>query len=129
MARSINKTIMSGRLAADPVLTQMSDGTSVARFSLALNYDDRVDYVNCVTFGVQADNLCKYVGKGGMVFIEGRFRQDSWIKNGKKVYGYSIVCEKVEFVSSGKKQETAPAQAASIEEQIYAEMGQNEVPF
>ncbi|HLI71408.1 MAG TPA: single-stranded DNA-binding protein [Ktedonobacteraceae bacterium] len=77
----LNKIMLIGNLGKDPDFNVTSDGTPVARFSLAVNRysknssGERVketDWFNIVVWRQLAEICEKYLHKGSKVYIEGR---------------------------------------------------------
>lgn len=102
----INKAIIYGNLTRDPELKALPSGQSVCSFSLATNrrykdaqgvWQEAVDYHNIAVFGVQAENVSKYLKKGSGAFVEGRLQTRSWEKDGQKQYRTEIVADRVQF--------------------------------
>ena len=67
----MNKVCLVGRLARNPELRKTPNDTSVARFTLAVskNYINKdgereADFINCISWKNQADNLVNIVKKG-----------------------------------------------------------------
>ena len=64
MASDVNLACLTGRLTADPDLRATQAGSSVLRFSLAVNravrgaggqWEEEADYIDCVVLGPRAD--------------------------------------------------------------------------
>ena len=56
----MNKFIGIGRITKDIELAYTQDGKAVAKYTLAINgYNDTTDFLNCVTWNKQAENLAK----------------------------------------------------------------------
>ena len=73
----MNKVILIGRLTRDPELRTISNGTSTTSFSLAVNRpftnqngEREADFINCVAWRKQAENIAKYCTKGTQVAVE-----------------------------------------------------------
>lgn len=102
----INKTILMGRLTANPDLRQTPNGTSVATFSLAIprNYNkDITDFINIVAWRQTADFVSKYFEKGQLVVVEGSTQTRSYEdKKGNKRVAVEVVAEQVHFAESKK---------------------------
>jgi single-strand DNA-binding protein len=104
----MNKVILIGRLTRDPEMRTTSSGIANTRFSLAVNrqYQDQngergVDYLNCVVWRKQAENVAKYCTKGSQVAVEGRIQTGSYdAQDGTKRYTTDIVCDNVTFLGS-----------------------------
>lgn len=114
----MNKVILTGRFTRDPEVRYTNDGTSIARFSIAVNRrfvkegsDQKADFLNCVAFGKSAEFIEKYFTKGMKADLSGRIQTGSYTnKDGVKVYTTDIVVEEIEFgESKGSSQaQTAP---------------------
>lgn len=104
----MNKVILTGRFTRDPEVRYTNDGTSIARFSIAVNRrfvkegsDQKADFLNCVAFGRPAEFIEKYFTKGMKVDLSGRIQTGSYTnKDGVKVYKTDIVVEEIEFGES-----------------------------
>ncbi len=104
----MNKVILIGRLTRDPEMRTTASGTSVTRFSIAVqrpfqdqNGERGADFINCVAWRRQAENIGKYCTKGTQVAIEGRIQTGSYdAQDGTKRYTTDIVCDNVTFLGS-----------------------------
>ena len=61
---------------------------------------DEVSYVDITLWGRTAEVAAEYLTKGSPVFIEGRLKQDSWEKDGKKNYKLKVVGERLQLIGS-----------------------------
>ena len=99
---NLNKVILGGRLTADPELKQTPQGVAVTSFSIAVNRkgkDAQTDFINCVAWRKQAENIAKYCVKGTQVAAEGRIQTRSYDHtDGTKRYVTEIVCDNVTFL-------------------------------
>lgn len=90
----MNKVILIGRLTRDPELRTIANGTPTATFSLAVdrNFTNQqgereADFINCVVWRKQAENLAKYCTKGSQVAVEGRIQTRNYdAQDGTKRY-------------------------------------------
>lgn len=100
----MNVSIISGNITRDIEVRYSASGTAVAKFSVAVNRNDKdrnVDFINCLAFGKTAEFIEKYFGKGSGIGIVGKIQTGSYTNNeGKKVYTTDIVVDKAEFVGS-----------------------------
>ena len=107
----MNNVNLIGRLTRDPELRQSSNGTAFCKFTLAVNrpFDrDNADFINCVAWKKQAENLVKYQKKGSQVGIVGSIQTNDYIdKNGAKVYTTEINANQIMFLSAAKSENTA----------------------
>lgn len=113
----MNKVILTGRFTRDPEVRYTNDGTSIARFSVAVNRkfakegsDQKADFLNCVAFGKSAEFIEKYFRKGMKADLSGRIQTGSYTnKDGVKVYTTDIVVEEIEFGESKGSSQTQTA--------------------
>ena len=104
----MNRAILIGRLTRDPELRTTPTGRNVCQFSIAVNRnytsasgEREADFINCVIWDKQAENLCKYQKKGNQIAIEGRIQTRNYDdNNGKKVYVTEILANTVSFLDS-----------------------------
>lgn len=129
----MNKFIGIGRITKDIELTYTQDGKAVAKYTIAINgYNDTTDFLNCVTWNKQAENLKKYCGKGSQIAVEGRVSVRNYEnKEGKKVYVTEIVTNNIMFLDS-KKDGQAPREdtyndlhtTTSSDDSAFADFGE-----
>src|SRR5258708_35523854 len=80
----LNKIMLIGNVGKDPELQITSDGTSVTRFSLAVNRSyksstgekiEATEWFNIVVWRQLAEICERYLQKGSKVYLEGRLSQ------------------------------------------------------
>lgn len=112
----MNKVILIGRLTRDPEVrySQGENASAIARFSLAVDRkykrdgEATADFINCVSFGKQAEFCEKYLRQGTKIAIVGRIQTGSYTnKDGQKVYTTDIVVDEIEFAESKASQGNA----------------------
>ncbi len=124
---SVNKVILVGRLGRDPETRFTGGGTAVANFSLATDesYKDksgekqkRTEWHKVVVWGKLAEIVQKYVGKGTLLYVEGKLQTRSWDdkKGGEKKYTTEIVADVARILDGGKKDGNANAKHVSDEQ-------------
>lgn len=103
----MNKALLVGRFTRDPEVRYSDGGTSIARFTLAVDRrfkqegGQQADFISCIAFGKTADFIEKYFKQGMRIGLEGRIQTGSYTnKDGVKVYTTDVVAENVEFVES-----------------------------
>lgn len=104
----MNKVILIGRLARDPEMRTTGGGTNVTRFTLAVtrtftgpNGERGADFISCIAWRKQAENIAKYCSKGSQVAVEGRIQTGSYDgQDGAKRYTTDIVADNVTFLGS-----------------------------
>ena len=119
MAVDINVVVLVGRLTRDCELKSTPQGTSVCRFSIAVNrrkrtgdrWEDEVSYFDVVLWGKSAETLKPYLQKGRQVSIEGELRQNRWDQDGKTVSKVEVVANNVQLLGGGNQ--GAPVQGGA----------------
>lgn len=110
----LNKVFLQGRLVADPDLRHTQQGTSVASFRLAVEYDFKnqstgergADFINIVAWRGTADFVSRYFSKGRMALVEGRLQmRDYTDKDGNKRIAAEVVASNVYFGDSKRDSE------------------------
>ena len=111
MAVDINVVVLVGRLTRDCELKSTPQGTSVCRFSIAVNrrkrtgdkWEDEVSYFDVVLWGRSAETLNPYLQKGRQVSIEGELRQNRWEQDGKTNSKIEVVANNVQLLGGGNQ--------------------------
>ncbi|MCF7926625.1 MAG: single-stranded DNA-binding protein [Candidatus Izimaplasma sp.] len=102
----INRTVLVGRLTKDPELRYTSSNIAFCRFTVAVNRtftkqngEREADFISCVTWRRQAENMAKFVSKGSLVGVEGRIQTGRYDdNNGITRYTTDVVCDSVQFL-------------------------------
>lgn len=102
----MNQVILTGRLTKDPELRTTTSDKQVASFTLAVDkYGEGADFINCIVWGKQAENLCKYQEKGSQIALNGRIQTRTYDDaKGNKQYITEVVAESIEFLGNKKEQ-------------------------
>ncbi len=81
----LNRVVLVGRLTKDPEYRTTPSGVSVATFTLAVNRtftnaqgEREADFINCVVFRRQAENVNNYLSKGSLAGVDGRIQSRSY---------------------------------------------------
>ena len=104
----MNKVILIGRLTKDPGLRTIASGNATTSFTIAVNRnftnqngEREADFINCVAWRKQAENVAKYCTKGSQVAVEGRIQTRSYdAQDGTKRYVTEVVADNVTFLGS-----------------------------
>lgn len=109
----MNSVQLVGRFTRDPEVRYTDGGSTIARFSLAVDrrYKSEngptADFPNCVAFGKTAEFIEKYFHKGMRMGCQGRIQTGSYTNNdGQKVYTTDVVVESCEFVEAKASQQS-----------------------
>ena len=99
-----------GNLTRNPELSYLPSQTAVVEFGLAINRKwkgkdgqskESTCFIDCRSYGGQAEVINKYLSKGRPVFIEGRLDFDSWTaQDGSKRSKHRVTVENFQFVGS-----------------------------
>lgn len=103
----INNVVLVGRLTKDPELKQTSSGIYFSNFTLAVNRsfkneqgETEADFINCIVWRNQAENLCKYMRKGSQIGVEGRIQTRSYETEEGMRYITEVVANSITFLES-----------------------------
>ncbi len=102
----INSVTLVGRLTKDPEIRTTPSGVEVGNFTLAVNRkftnqqgEREADFINCVVFKKQAENVNQYLSKGKLAGVDGRLQSRSYEnKEGQKVFVTEVICDSVQFL-------------------------------
>lgn len=102
----INRVVLVGRLTKDPEFRTTPSGVDVATFTLAVNRnfkskngEQQADFINCVVFRKQAENVNNYLNKGSLAGVDGRLQSRSYENaEGQRVFVTEVVCDSVQFL-------------------------------
>lgn len=101
----MNKVILIGRFTRDPELRfAAGTGNAVTKFSLAVTRQfkrDEADFINCISFGKQAETIAQHFTKGSQIALTGNIRTGSYdAQDGSKRYTTDVLIENFEFVGN-----------------------------
>lgn len=104
----INNTVLVGRLTKDVELRYTPSNVAVATFTLAVNRtfknengDREADFINCVMWRQQAENLANWCKKGALIGVTGRIQTRSYDnQQGQRVYVTEVVAEQFQLLES-----------------------------
>ena len=113
----LNSVCLVGRLTRDPELKYTGNNIAVASFSLAVNRtfkdangERETDFINCVIWRQQAENLANWAKKGALIGITGRIQTRSYEnQQGQRVYVTEVVAENFQMLESRAAREGSNA--------------------
>lgn len=105
---NINKSILGGRLTADPEIKQTQGGVYVVSFQIAVNRrytkegdQQTADFFSCVAWRDKAEFICKYFKKGSSICLAGELQTRSYTDNqNNKRYTTELRVDEAFFVDS-----------------------------
>ncbi|HFI0103547.1 TPA: single-stranded DNA-binding protein [Streptococcus suis] len=118
----INNVVLVGRLTRDVELRYTPNNVAVGAFTLAVNRnfknaagDREADFINCVIWNKQAENLANWAKKGHLIAITGRIQTRSYDnQQGQRVYVIEVVAESFQVL---EKRDNS-ANYSSMDEQM-----------
>lgn len=104
----MNSICLVGRLTKDVELRYTPSNVAVATFTLAVNRtfknengEREADFINCVMWRQQAENLANWAKKGALIGITGRIQTRSYDnQQGQRVYVTEVVAENFQLLES-----------------------------
>ncbi|HEM4288223.1 TPA: single-stranded DNA-binding protein [Streptococcus suis] len=103
----MNNVVLVGRLTRDVELRYTPSNQAVATFTLAVNRNFKnqatgereADFINCVIWNKQAENLANWTKKGHLIGITGRIQTRSYEnQQGQRVYVTEVVAESFQLL-------------------------------
>ncbi|HDJ7748101.1 TPA: single-stranded DNA-binding protein [Staphylococcus aureus] len=127
----LNRVVLVGRLTKDPEYRTTPSGVSVATFTLAVNRtftnaqgEREADFINCVVFRRQADNVNNYLSKGSLAGVDGRLQSRNYEnQEGRRVFVTEVVCDSVQFL---EPKNTNDSQQDAYQQQVQQTRGQSQ---
>lgn len=104
----INNVVLVGRLTKDPDLRYVSNGSAVATFTLAVNRnftnqsgEREADFILCVIWRKQAENLANFAKKGSLIGVVGRIQTRSYDnQQGQRQFVTEVICDNFQLLES-----------------------------
>lgn len=110
----LNDVSLVGRLTKNAELKYTPSNQAVATFTLAVNRNFKsqngereADFINCVIWRQQAENLANWAKKGALIGITGRIQTRNYEnQQGQRVYVTEVVVEQFQLLESQKERGT-----------------------
>ena len=126
----INNVVLVGRMTRDAELRHTPQNQAVATFTLAVNRNFKnqsgereADFINCVIWNRQAENLANWAKKGALIGITGRIQTRSYDnQQGQRVYVTEVVADNFQLLESRNKS----ANHSSMDEQMPPDFGNSQ---
>ena len=117
----LNNVSLVGRMTRDAELRYTASNQAVATFTLAVNRNFKsqngereADFINCVIWRQQAENLANWAKKGALVGITGRLQTRNYEnQQGQRVYVTEVVADNFQLLESQKERGNNQPQANS----------------
>ncbi|MGC6553273.1 single-stranded DNA-binding protein [Streptococcus sp. VTCC 12905] len=131
----INNVVLVGRMTRDAELRYTPTDQAVATFALAVNRNFKnqdgereADFIKCVIWRQQAENLANWVKKGDLIGVTGRIQTRSY-KNQQeqRVYVTEVVAESFQLLESRGQQSNS--QDSSFGNSSSMDIQDEDLPF
>lgn len=126
----MNSVCLCGRLTYTPELRYTQSNIAYSKFTIAVNRiskEKSTDFINCVVWNNQAENLCKYTEKGNLISVTGKLQSGSYDKpDGTKNYYMEVLANTINFLSTkekARKKEEETDESLNDEIDPFAEFG------
>lgn len=99
----MNTISLIGRLTKKPELARTQSGKKLSQFTIAVNRigQEQTDFINCVVWEKQAENLTKYQDKGSLIGLSGSLRVEQFQdKDGNNRYKTYVLVNNIEYLQS-----------------------------
>ena len=117
----INNVVLVGRVTKDVELRYTPSNVANASFTLAVNRsfknqqgEREADFINCVMWRQQAENLANWAKKGMLIGITGRIQTRNYEnQQGQRVYVTEVVAENFQLLESraaNEQRRSAPSE-------------------
>ena len=105
---SLNKVMIIGNVGGEPEMRFTPDGKPVTSFRVATNRvytaqdgerKQETEWFSVVAWSKLAEQCNQFLGKGRLVYVEGRLRTRSWDdQSGQRRYRTEVIAERVNFL-------------------------------
>ena len=105
---ALNRVQLIGYLGRDPNSKFTPTGKRVTEFPVAISSRwkdeggqtrEQTEWVNVEAWGRLAETCHEYLGKGSLIYVEGRLKTDKYEDNGENRYFTKVVARTVQFLS------------------------------
>ena len=122
----INRSILVGRITKQPELKSTQSNIPVVTFTLAVNRqftngdgEREADFIQCVVWRKQAENLARFVSKGDLLGVEGRISTRQYDTGDGIRYVTEVVCDSVQFLTQKSEKNESPYDYKDDNESFY----------
>ncbi len=133
---SLNKVMIIGNLGSEPEMRFTPSGNPVTSFRVATNrvYNtpegerkEETEWFTVITWGRLAEQCNQFLGKGRLVYAEGRLRTRTWEgQDSQKHYRTEVIANRVTFLD---RQAATPPSEERVEEPVGGEWTPEDISF
>ena len=131
----INSVVLVGRITKSPELKSTQSNISFTNFTLAVNRqftsqngEQEVDFIQCIAWRKQAENMAQYLHKGSLIGVLGRIQTRTYEADNGTRYITEVVCDNVQFLES-KSERQEEKQVNKVEEVNQKDASSEDLPF
>lgn len=130
----VNRTILQGRLCADPEMRRTNNGTAVCSFRVAWSetIKDRETklFLNCVAWQGTAEMICKYFRKGKELAVEGRLSTREYDdRDGNRRSVTEMTVDRVHFCGKNEDAQGMPPRTDGKSQFVEMDEDDSDLPF
>lgn len=130
----VNRTILQGRLCADPEMRRTNNGTAVCSFRVAWSetIKDRETklFLNCVAWQGAAELICKYFRKGKELAVEGRLSTREYEdRDGNRRSVTEMTVDRVHFCGKNEDAQGMPPRTGGKSQFVEMDEDDSDLPF
>lgn len=130
----VNRTILQGRLCADPEMRRTNNGTAVCSFRVAWSetIKDRETklFLNCVAWQGAAELICKYFRKGKELAVEGRLSTREYDdRDGNRRSVTEMTVDRVHFCGKNEDAQGMPPRTGGKSQFVEMDEDDSDLPF
>ena len=106
----MNQINLVGRITRDLELRTTTNQKSVCEFTIAVNRvgSEAADFITCVVWEKQAENLVKYQGKGSLIAVSGSLRVDKYkTEKDENRYKTYVLANNIMYLSTKSSEEVS----------------------
>lgn len=132
-----NQVLLTGRLTKDPELKMTNSNIPVCSINLAVERigAEGADFIPVVFWRKTAETVANHLIKGSKILVQGRISQRTYENDGKTIYIYEVVGDRMEFLDSKNQshgeQVNQSSSTTTTTDETYHEMpkGTDDLPF
>ena len=130
----VNRTILQGRLCADPEMRRTNNGTAVCSFRVAWSetVKDRETklFLNCVAWRGTAEMICKYFRKGKELAVEGRLSTREYDdRDGNRRSVTEMTVDRAHFCGKNEEGHGMPPRTGGQSQFVEMDEDDSDLPF
>jgi len=133
---SLNKVMIIGNLGSEPEMRFTPNGRPITSFRVATNWRyttpegerrEETEWFTVVAWNRLAEQCNQFLGKGRLIYAEGRLRTRSWEdQNGQKYFRNEIIANRITFLD---RREASLLPEERVEEADAGELEPDDIPF